>query len=82
VLYPCDNGGLSQGRYRRSSQGLLEAIFVDDNDLITEAPAQHFSDRKGVLQTSSLKSNILPSVTRKYVIQGRDNIGLKTVERR
>ena len=69
-------------RIDSAKKGCWEAIFVDDKGLITEgAGSAFFGIVNGVLRTSSLKANILPSVTRKYVIKAADNIGLKVVEK-
>jgi D-alanine transaminase len=66
-----------------------EAIFVDDDGLITEGSSSAFfaiaggnpaTRTAGKLQTAPLTANILPSVTRKYVIKSAANIGLKVVE--
>jgi D-alanine transaminase len=66
-----------------------EAIFVDDDGLITEGSSSAFfavaggnpaTRMAGKLQTAPLTANILPSVTRKYVIKAAANIGLKVVE--
>lgn len=69
-------------RMDSAKKGCWEAIFVDDNGLITEgAGSAFFGIVNGLLRTSSLKANILPSVTRKYVIKAANNIGLKTAEK-
>jgi D-alanine transaminase len=62
-------------------KGCWEAVFVDDNGLITEGSSSAFFGIVGnKLQTSPLEANILPSVTRKYVVKAATNIGLKIVE--
>ncbi|MBN2181033.1 MAG: aminotransferase class IV [Sedimentisphaerales bacterium] len=59
-----------------------EAIFVDESGKITEgAGSAFFAIIDGQLQTSPLTENILPSITRKYVIKAGENIGLKIVEK-
>ena len=69
-------------RIDSAKKGCFEAIFVDDKNLITEgAGSAFFGIVNGVLRTSSLKANILPSVTRKYVIQAANYIGLKINEK-
>ncbi|MBN2019801.1 MAG: aminotransferase class IV [Sedimentisphaerales bacterium] len=69
-------------RMDSAKKGCWEAIFVDDAGLLTEgAGSAFFGIVNGVLRTSSLKANILPSVTRKYVIMAANNIGLKVVEK-
>ncbi|MCF7973702.1 MAG: aminotransferase class IV [Phycisphaerae bacterium] len=73
-------------------QGCDEAILVDDQGLITEGSASAFfaicgdssaqGDWPGLcLRTTALHVNILPSVTRKYVIKSAQAIGLTVVER-
>ena len=58
-----------------------EAIFVNDDGLITEgAGSAFFGIVDGKLRTSPLNANILPSVTRKYVIKAAANVGLKVDE--
>jgi D-alanine transaminase len=58
-----------------------EAIFVDDNGLITEGSSSaFFAIANGKLQTADLNSNILPSITRKYTFKAAANIGLKILE--
>jgi D-alanine transaminase len=69
-------------RIDSTKKGCWEAIFVDDKGLITEgAGSAFFGIVKGVLRTSALSANILPSITRKYVIMAANNIGLKVVEK-
>jgi len=76
-----------------AKKGCQEAIFVDDAGLITEGAASSFfalyghseglpEDSKPAvcLQTSSLVKNILPSVTRTYVIRAAQALGLGVVE--
>jgi len=58
-----------------------EAIFVDDNGLITEGSSSaFFAIANGKLQTASLTSNILPSITRKYIFKAAEKLGLKVLE--
>jgi D-alanine transaminase len=76
-----------------AKKGCQEAIFVDDAGLITEGAASSFfalfvsPEGEGQepnpvvrLQTSSLAKNILPSVTRIYVIRAAQALGLAVVE--
>jgi D-alanine transaminase len=64
-----------------AKKGCWEAIFVNDDGLITEgAGSAFFGIVNGKLRTSPLNANILPSVTRKYVIKAAANIGLKVEE--
>jgi len=62
-------------------KGCWEAIFVDENGLTTEGSSSAFFGITGEkLRTTPLNANILPSITRKYVIKAAANIGLKVVE--
>jgi D-alanine transaminase len=62
-------------------KGCAEAILVDDSGLITEGAASaFFAILDQALQTASLTSNILPSITREFVIEAGKNIGLEIVE--
>jgi D-alanine transaminase len=75
-------------------QGCSEAILVDEQGLITEGSASAFfavcrdsagsvslGDWPGLcLRTSALHANILPSVTRKFVMKSAQAIGLNVVE--
>jgi D-alanine transaminase len=63
-------------------KGAWEAVFVNDDGLITEGSSSaFFGIVKGKLRTSPLKANILPSITRKYVELAANNIGLPTAEK-
>ncbi len=75
-------------------QGCSEAILVDEQGLITEGSASAFfavcrDSRDSAIQsawpglclrTSALHANILPSVTRKFVIKSARAIGLGVIE--
>jgi D-alanine transaminase len=62
-------------------KGCWEAIFVNDEGFITEGSSSaFFGIVGGKLRTAALTANILPSVTRKYVIKAAKNIGLKVEE--
>jgi D-alanine transaminase len=64
-----------------AKKGCWEAIFVDDAGLLTEGAGSAFLGIvNGCLRTSPLKANILPSVTRKYVLKAANNIGLNVAE--
>jgi len=80
-------------RQDAAKKGCQEAIFVDDSGLITEGAASSFfaiadspaglpqdSNPCMRLQTSSLAENILPSVTRAYVIRAAQALGLPVIE--
>ena len=69
-------------RQDAARRGCAEAILVDEAGLITEGAASAFFAIFGqTLQTAPLTANILPSITRKYVIQAGKNIGLEIVEK-
>ena len=58
-----------------------EAVFVDDAGLITEGASSTFFALFGrQLRTAPLSANILPSITRDYVLRAARNIGLVPVE--
>jgi D-alanine transaminase len=58
-----------------------EAIFVNDEGLVTEGSSSAFFAITGdKLQTSALTTSVLPSITRKFVIKAAKTIGLKIVE--
>lgn len=59
-----------------------EAIFVDEKGFITEGSSSAFFAIFGdKLQTSPLAANILPSITRHFVIQIAPNAGLAVEEK-
>lgn len=65
-----------------AQKGCEEAILVDESGLITEGAGSAFFAISGEkLQTAPLTNNILPSITRKYVIKAGENIGLEIVEK-
>jgi len=69
-------------RVNASKKGCDEAILVDEAGLITEgAGSAFFAVFGGKLQTAPLNVNILPSITRRYVIKAAGNIGLEIVEK-
>jgi D-alanine transaminase len=62
--------------------GCDEAIFVDDNGFVTEGSSSAFFEIFGnKLYTSPLAVNILPSVTRLFVMKIYKNAGLELVEK-
>ena len=69
-------------RQDAARKGCAEAILVDEAGLITEGAGSAFfaiSEKK--LQTAPLTANILPSITRKYVIKAGENTGLEVIEK-
>jgi D-alanine transaminase len=64
-----------------AEKGCAEAVLVDDSGLITEGAGSAFFAVFGRrLQTAPLTANILPSITRRFVIEAAANIGLEVVE--
>lgn len=64
-----------------AKKGCWEAVFVDENGLITEGSSSAFFGITGdKLRTAPLNANILPSITRKYIIKAAKNIGLNIEE--
>jgi D-alanine transaminase len=62
-------------------KGCQEAILVDESGLITEgASSAFFAIFNKRLQTTPLSSNILPSITRQFVIKAGKEIGMETIE--
>jgi D-alanine transaminase len=69
-------------RQDAAKKGCTEAVLVDESGLITEGAASAFFTIFGkTIQTTPLTANILPSITRKYVIQAAKNIGLEVSEK-
>jgi D-alanine transaminase len=65
-----------------AAKGCAEAILVNEAGLITEgASSAFFAISEQTLQTAALTANILPSITRQFVIKACGNIGLKTTEK-
>lgn len=68
-------------RQDATEKGYDEAILVDDAGLITEGSGSAFFAVRGqTLQTAPLTANVLPSITRKYVLASARNIGLEVSE--
>ncbi|MBN1974942.1 MAG: aminotransferase class IV [Sedimentisphaerales bacterium] len=69
-------------RREAAKKGCEEAIFVNDDGIITEGAASaFFAIHEKKLQTSPLSENILPSITRKFVIKAAQNIGLGIIDK-
>jgi D-alanine transaminase len=65
-----------------TQKGCDEAILVDEAGFITEGSSSAFFAILGqTLQTAPLTANILPSITRKFVIKAAENIELKVIEK-
>jgi len=68
-------------RQDAAEKGYDEAILVDEAGLITEgAGSAFFAIRGQTLQTAPLTANILPSITRAYVLKAAQEIGMKINE--
>jgi D-alanine transaminase len=69
-------------RQDAAKKGCEEAILVDENELITEgAASSFFAVHNGILQTAPLTCNILPSITRDYILRGAKSINLQSLEK-
>jgi len=69
-------------RHDATQKGCGEAIFIDEAGFITEGASSAFFTINGqTMQTASLTANILPSITRKFVIDAGKNIGLEITEK-
>jgi len=65
-----------------AKKGCGEAIFVDDAGLITEGAGSAFFAITGqTLQTAPLTANVLPSITRDFVVKAAEKVGLHVVEK-
>jgi len=65
-----------------AAKGCAEAILVDEASFITEgASSAFFAVSDQTLQTTALTANILPSITRRFVIKAGKNIGLEIIEK-
>jgi D-alanine transaminase len=65
-----------------AKKGCGEAIFVDDAGLITEGAGSAFFAITGqTLQTAPLTANILPSITRDFVVKAAEKVALQVVEK-
>ena len=68
-------------RQDAAEKGCGEAILVDEAGLITEGAGSGFFAILGrSLHTAPLSANILPSITRKFVVQAARNLGMEVVE--
>jgi len=68
-------------RQYAAEKGCAEAILINDDGLITEGAASTFFALFGkTLQTTPLTENVLPSITRKYVLKAAQNIDLTIKE--
>lgn len=68
-------------RQDAANKGCDEAILVDEAGLITEgAGSGFFAVRDGKVQTAPLTSNILSSITRKYVLASAGKLNIPVAE--
>ena len=68
-------------RQHAAKKGCEEAILVDESGLITEgAGSAFFAIFEQKLQTAPLTANILPSITRDFIIKAGENIGMEIIE--
>lgn len=68
-------------RQDAADKGCDEAVLVDEAGFITEgAGSGFFAIVDSALQTAPLTANILPSITRKFIVQAAENIGLRIEE--
>ena len=68
-------------RQSAAEKGCYEAILVDEHGFITEGAASAFFAIFGQkLHTAPLKANILPSITREFVLKAGKDIGMRIVE--
>jgi D-alanine transaminase len=68
-------------RQEATEKGYDEAMLVDEAGLITEgAGSAFFAVRGPTLQTAPLTANILPSITRAYVIKAARKLGMEVIE--
>jgi D-alanine transaminase len=69
-------------RQDAAKKGCEEAILVDESGFITEgAASSFFAVRNGILQTAPLTCNILPSITRDYVLRAAGGIDISVIEK-
>ncbi len=69
-------------RQDAADKGCDEAILVDEAGFITEgAGSAFFAIIATALQTAPLSANILPSITRQFVVKAAINIGLAVEQR-
>ncbi len=68
-------------RQDAADKGCDEAILVNEDNLITEgAGSCFFAVIDGNVQTAPLTSNILPSITRKYVFKSAAELNIPVIE--
>jgi len=68
-------------RQDAADRGCDEAILVDEAGFITEgAGSAFFAIINRALQTAPLSANILPSITRKFVVKAAQNVGIAIEE--
>jgi len=69
-------------RQEAMEKGCEEAILVDEAGLITEgAGSAFFAILHDALHTAPLAANILPSITRHFIVKAATNLGMKITEK-
>ncbi len=69
-------------RQDAAEKGCDEAILVGEDGFITEGAASaFFAIFKDTLQTNTLKANVLPSITRKFVLRAAEQTDLQVKEK-
>ncbi|MCD4831306.1 MAG: aminotransferase class IV [Anaerohalosphaeraceae bacterium] len=67
---------------KAEKNGCEEAIFVNDDDLLTEGTSSaFFAFFTDILRTTPLSANILSSVTREFVLKACQNLGICVEEK-
>lgn len=65
-----------------ASKGCEEAVLVNESGVITEGAASAvFAVEKNTIRTAPLSANILPSVTRRYVLKAANSLGMDILEK-
>ena len=68
-------------RQDATERGYDEAVLVDEAGWITEgAGSAFFAILGNTLQTAPLTANILPSITRAYIIKAAHSLGMEVIE--
>ncbi len=68
-------------KHKAQKSGAVEAVFVMDDGTVTEAASSNvFIIKQGILKTYPNGNKILPGITRKYVIQIAESMGVEVRE--
>jgi D-alanine transaminase len=69
-------------RQEAAEKGCEEAILVDEAGMITEgAGSAFFAILHDILHTAPLAANILPSITRHFIVKAATNLGMEIKEK-